>query len=99
MHLQLGLLVDGYVVIGSAPSTDWGAVCYELLGAILDYINGGRIQWVGYETHSRSRIMIRQNSKEYDMLGHHSRDDWTLSDARLVTKPRTSEMAAETRIF
>ncbi|KAG8501066.1 hypothetical protein CXB51_003127 [Gossypium anomalum] len=44
VHLQLGLLVDGYVVTGSASSTDWGVVCYELLGPIPDNINGGRIE-------------------------------------------------------
>ncbi|KAK5833207.1 hypothetical protein PVK06_017024 [Gossypium arboreum] len=43
-HLQLGLPVDGYAVTGSVSSTDWGAICYELLGAILDKINGGRIE-------------------------------------------------------
>ncbi|KAK5771785.1 hypothetical protein PVK06_048028 [Gossypium arboreum] len=44
VHLQLGLPVDGYAITGSASSTDWGAICYELLGAILDKINGGRIE-------------------------------------------------------
>ncbi|KAG8472590.1 hypothetical protein CXB51_034376 [Gossypium anomalum] len=44
VHLQLGLPVDGYAVTGSASSADWGAVCYELLGAIPDNINGGRIE-------------------------------------------------------
>ncbi|KAG8481755.1 hypothetical protein CXB51_026613 [Gossypium anomalum] len=44
VHLQLELPVDGYVVTGSASSSDWSAVCYELLGAIPDYINGGQIQ-------------------------------------------------------
>ncbi|XP_052886983.1 protein MAIN-LIKE 2-like [Gossypium arboreum] len=44
VHLQLGLLVDGYAVIGPASSTDWRAVCYELLGAIPDNINRGRIE-------------------------------------------------------
>ncbi|KAK5784863.1 hypothetical protein PVK06_039402 [Gossypium arboreum] len=44
VHLQLGLLVDGYAITGSASSTDWGALSYELLGAILDNINGGRIE-------------------------------------------------------
>ncbi|KAH1073798.1 hypothetical protein J1N35_026126 [Gossypium stocksii] len=43
-HLQLGLPVDGYAIIGSASSTDWGVICYELLGAIPDNINGGRIE-------------------------------------------------------
>ncbi|KAK5840191.1 hypothetical protein PVK06_009077 [Gossypium arboreum] len=44
VHLQLELLVDGYAVTRSAQSTDWGAVCYKLLGAILDNINGGQIK-------------------------------------------------------
>ncbi|KAH1114621.1 hypothetical protein J1N35_007999, partial [Gossypium stocksii] len=44
VHLQLRLPVDRYVVTGSTSSTDWGAVCYELLGAIPDDINGGRIE-------------------------------------------------------
>ncbi|KAG8475233.1 hypothetical protein CXB51_032072 [Gossypium anomalum] len=44
MHLQLGLPVDGYAVTRSASSTDWGAVCYELLGAIPDNINRGPIE-------------------------------------------------------
>ncbi|KAG8484253.1 hypothetical protein CXB51_022760 [Gossypium anomalum] len=37
-------ILDGYAVIGSASSTDWGAVCYELLGVILNNINRGRIE-------------------------------------------------------
>ncbi|XP_052885292.1 protein MAINTENANCE OF MERISTEMS-like [Gossypium arboreum] len=44
VHLQLGVPVDGCAVIGPASSTDWGAVCYELLVAIPDNINGGRIE-------------------------------------------------------
>ncbi|KAK5802646.1 hypothetical protein PVK06_030257 [Gossypium arboreum] len=44
VHLQLGLPVDGDVVTGSVHFADWGAVCYELLGAIPDNINGGRIE-------------------------------------------------------
>ncbi|KAH1040465.1 hypothetical protein J1N35_042208 [Gossypium stocksii] len=44
VQLQLGLSVDGYAVTRSAQSTDWGAVCYELLGAIPNNINGGRIK-------------------------------------------------------
>ncbi|KAG8486805.1 hypothetical protein CXB51_020305 [Gossypium anomalum] len=44
VQLQLGLPIDGYAVTGSAQSADWGAVCYELLGAIPDNINGGRIE-------------------------------------------------------
>ncbi|KAH1121870.1 hypothetical protein J1N35_005030, partial [Gossypium stocksii] len=30
--------------IGPAQSTNWGTVCYELLGVIPDRINGGRIE-------------------------------------------------------
>ncbi|XP_052885223.1 serine/threonine-protein phosphatase 7 long form homolog [Gossypium arboreum] len=44
MHLQLGLPVDGDAITGSVHSADWGAVCYELLGAIPDNINGGQIE-------------------------------------------------------
>ncbi|KAH1106210.1 hypothetical protein J1N35_009978 [Gossypium stocksii] len=44
VHLQLGLPVEGYVVTGSVQSTNWGVVCYELLGAISDNMNGGRIE-------------------------------------------------------
>ncbi|KAH1122140.1 hypothetical protein J1N35_005300 [Gossypium stocksii] len=44
VQLQLGLPVDGYTVIGSTQSAEWGAVCYELLGAIPDRIKGGRIE-------------------------------------------------------
>ncbi|MFQ6650387.1 hypothetical protein Gotur_022119 [Gossypium turneri] len=40
VHLQLGLPVDGSVLTGSAQSADWGAICYDLLGAILDNIYG-----------------------------------------------------------
>ncbi|MFQ6635104.1 hypothetical protein Gotur_011112 [Gossypium turneri] len=46
MNLQLGLPVDGYTVTGSVQSSDWGAACYELLGAIPDNINGaGEFSW------------------------------------------------------
>ncbi|KAG8485522.1 hypothetical protein CXB51_019052 [Gossypium anomalum] len=44
VHLQLGLPVDGDAVTWSVHSADWGAVCYELLGAIPDNINGGWIE-------------------------------------------------------
>ena len=36
--------MDGYPVTGSAQSSDWPAVCYELLGAILDKMDGGKIE-------------------------------------------------------
>ncbi|MBA0774541.1 hypothetical protein Gotri_009743, partial [Gossypium trilobum] len=44
VQLQLGLPVDGSALTESVQSTDWGAVCYDLLGAILDNIYGGRIE-------------------------------------------------------
>ncbi|KAK5826294.1 hypothetical protein PVK06_021211 [Gossypium arboreum] len=44
VQLQLGLQVDGYAVTGSTQSADWGPICYELLGAILENINRGRIE-------------------------------------------------------
>ncbi|MFQ6638827.1 hypothetical protein Gotur_016213, partial [Gossypium turneri] len=40
VQLQLGLSVDGSALTGSVQSADWGAVCYDLLGAILDNIYG-----------------------------------------------------------
>ncbi|KAG8473493.1 hypothetical protein CXB51_035656 [Gossypium anomalum] len=39
----ISALIERDAVTGSAYSVDWGAVCYELLGAIPDNINGGRI--------------------------------------------------------
>ncbi|MBA0877850.1 hypothetical protein Goshw_000790 [Gossypium schwendimanii] len=50
VNLQLGLPVDGYASTETVQSGDWRAVCYELLGAIPNNINGGRI--AGYEIHS-----------------------------------------------
>ncbi|MBA0780348.1 hypothetical protein Gotri_004460 [Gossypium trilobum] len=44
MQLQLGLPVDGSVLTRSTLSADWGAICYGLLGAILDNIYGGWIE-------------------------------------------------------
>ncbi|MBA0681817.1 hypothetical protein Goari_023591 [Gossypium aridum] len=38
------LPADGSVLTGSAQSVHWGAVCYDLLGAILDNIYGGQIE-------------------------------------------------------
>ncbi|KAK5845678.1 hypothetical protein PVK06_001886 [Gossypium arboreum] len=54
VHLQLRLSMDGYAVTWSTSSTDWGAVCYELLGAIPDNINRdqrseAQFQWTPYE--------------------------------------------------
>ncbi|MBA0765700.1 hypothetical protein Gotri_014857, partial [Gossypium trilobum] len=36
--------MDGSVLTESAQSTDWGATCYDLLGAILDNIYRGQIE-------------------------------------------------------
>ncbi|MBA0625168.1 hypothetical protein Godav_010399 [Gossypium davidsonii] len=44
VQLQLGLSMDGSILTESVQSTDWGATCYDLLGAILDNIYGGRIE-------------------------------------------------------
>ncbi|MFQ6652450.1 hypothetical protein Gotur_024308, partial [Gossypium turneri] len=44
VSLQLGLPVDGQPIIGSAQSSNWEAVCYELLGAILDKMDGGKVE-------------------------------------------------------
>ncbi|KAH1046173.1 hypothetical protein J1N35_036957 [Gossypium stocksii] len=44
VQLQLGLPVDGSVVTESAQFADWGAVCYDLLGAISDNIYRGQIE-------------------------------------------------------
>ncbi|KAH1106697.1 hypothetical protein J1N35_010465 [Gossypium stocksii] len=54
VQLQLRLPVDGYTVTMFAQFADWGAVCYELWGAILDNINGGRIEIGWLREHSRS---------------------------------------------
>ncbi|KAH1038809.1 hypothetical protein J1N35_040552 [Gossypium stocksii] len=43
VQLQLGLSVDEFVLIEFAQSADWEAICYDLLGAILNIIYGGRI--------------------------------------------------------
>ena len=44
VHLHLGLPVDGHPVTGSAQSSNWEAVCYELLGAVPDKMDGGKVQ-------------------------------------------------------
>ncbi|MFQ6655715.1 hypothetical protein Gotur_026145 [Gossypium turneri] len=38
VQLQLRLPVDGSVFTGSVQSADWGAICHDLLGAIMDNI-------------------------------------------------------------
>ncbi|MFQ6637335.1 hypothetical protein Gotur_013821 [Gossypium turneri] len=50
VSLQLGLPVDGKPVTGTAQSSNWEAVCYELLGAIPDKMEGDT---------SRSRVHLR----------------------------------------
>ncbi|MFQ6653123.1 hypothetical protein Gotur_024684, partial [Gossypium turneri] len=44
VSLQLGLPVDGQPVTGSAQSSNWEAVCYELLGVIPDKMDGGKVE-------------------------------------------------------
>lgn len=44
VHLQLGLPVDGHPVTGSAQSSNWKAVCYELLGPVPDKTDGGKVE-------------------------------------------------------
>ena len=44
VSLQLGLPVDGHTVTGSAQSSNWEAVCYELLGAIPEKIEGCKVE-------------------------------------------------------
>ncbi|KAG8493101.1 hypothetical protein CXB51_010425 [Gossypium anomalum] len=44
MQLQLELSVDEFVLTRSVQSADWGAVYYDLFGAIPDNIYGGRIK-------------------------------------------------------
>ncbi|MBA0764714.1 hypothetical protein Gotri_014015 [Gossypium trilobum] len=44
VQLQLGLPVDDSALTGFVQSTDWGVVCYDLLGAILDNIYEVRIE-------------------------------------------------------
>ncbi|MBA0643681.1 hypothetical protein Goklo_027946 [Gossypium klotzschianum] len=48
VYLQLGLPIDGSVVTRSVQSTDWGAVCGDLLGLAKETIYGGRIKmaWI-----------------------------------------------------
>ncbi|KAK5833427.1 hypothetical protein PVK06_017255 [Gossypium arboreum] len=43
-HQRVNREVDGSTLTGSAQPADWGAICYDLLGAILDNIYGGRIK-------------------------------------------------------
>ncbi|MBA0866441.1 hypothetical protein Goshw_020995 [Gossypium schwendimanii] len=44
VQLQLGLPVDGSILIEPVQSADWGAIRYDFFGAIPDNIYGGRIE-------------------------------------------------------
>ena len=44
VSLQLGLPVDRHPVTGSAQSSNCEAVCYELLGAIPEKMEGGKVE-------------------------------------------------------
>ncbi|MBA0861720.1 hypothetical protein Goshw_000164, partial [Gossypium schwendimanii] len=44
VQLQLGLSGDGSALTEFVQSVDWEAICYDLLGAILDNIYGDRIE-------------------------------------------------------
>ncbi|MBA0779926.1 hypothetical protein Gotri_004097, partial [Gossypium trilobum] len=44
VQLQLRLPVDGSVLTKSVQSADWRAICYDILGTILDNIYGGWIE-------------------------------------------------------
>ncbi|MBA0700914.1 hypothetical protein Goari_021983 [Gossypium aridum] len=44
VQLQLRLSVDGFALTESVQSVDWGAVCYDFLGVILDNIYEGQIE-------------------------------------------------------
>ncbi|MBA0656511.1 hypothetical protein Goklo_008858, partial [Gossypium klotzschianum] len=44
VQLQLGLPMNESVVTRSVQSTNWGTVCYELLGVVPKMITGGRIE-------------------------------------------------------
>ncbi|MBA0666554.1 hypothetical protein Goklo_002951, partial [Gossypium klotzschianum] len=44
VQLQLRLPMEGFILTRSVQSADWGAICYDLLGAILNNIYGGWIE-------------------------------------------------------
>ncbi|KAH1055782.1 hypothetical protein J1N35_033847 [Gossypium stocksii] len=44
VHLQLGLSVDGSILTKSVQFVNWGAICHDILGVILDNIYRGRIK-------------------------------------------------------
>ncbi|MBA0635079.1 hypothetical protein Godav_024585 [Gossypium davidsonii] len=97
VQLQLRLLVDKSAPTRSVQSADWGVVCYDLLGVIPDNIYGGQIE-MGWLRDTFSEL--ENDSTEVERI----RYAWIyilemigLSDARLIMKPHTFEVAAETR--
>ncbi|MBA0861638.1 hypothetical protein Goshw_029906 [Gossypium schwendimanii] len=58
-QLQLRLPVDGFALTGFVQSADWGVVCYDLLGVILDNIYRGRIEIGWLRDTFLSQKMIR----------------------------------------
>ncbi|MBA0787444.1 hypothetical protein Gotri_027212, partial [Gossypium trilobum] len=72
VHLQLGLPVDGSVVTRSVYSVDWGGVCGEILGSVLETIYGGRIEMSWLQKISWGWLRIRLNSKKNDTFGRTS---------------------------
>ncbi|MBA0772674.1 hypothetical protein Gotri_008014, partial [Gossypium trilobum] len=44
VSLQLGLLIDGEVVMGLVTSSGWSATCKQLLGKVLNKFRGSRIE-------------------------------------------------------
>ncbi|MBA0748117.1 hypothetical protein Gogos_004969 [Gossypium gossypioides] len=63
LQLQLGLPVDGSVLTGSIQFADWGAICYDLLGANPDNIYGGRIE-IGWLRDTFSKPVNDSNEVE-----------------------------------
>ncbi|KAG8489390.1 hypothetical protein CXB51_017473 [Gossypium anomalum] len=90
VHLQLGLPVDGYAVTGSASSTDWGAICYELLGAILDKLTEVGSRW---DDLSRNLVHLRWLLKLVDFR---TADELSWGSAVLATLYK--EMCRATRL-
>ncbi|KAH1122880.1 hypothetical protein J1N35_006040 [Gossypium stocksii] len=102
VQLQLGLPVDGYAVTGSASSTDKGAVCYELLGAIPDNINGGWIK-MGWWNHLASYVGISTSFEDIRfLLGQRSevQFQWTTYEDQVpLVNYATMEMHQSDRVL
>ncbi|MBA0753128.1 hypothetical protein Gogos_020181, partial [Gossypium gossypioides] len=65
VQLQLGLPVDGSALTGSVQSANWGAIYYDLLGAIPINIYGGRIEmgWL-----RDTFLKLRNDSNEVERI-------------------------------